>query len=277
MQTAKIYNIVTDSIIQKLEEGTVPWHKPWTTDFPKNLVSKKEYTGINSLLLGMQEFSSPYWLTFNQCKNLGGTVKKGSKSTPIIFFNVIEKENKDADKEPDTMFVARYFNVFNTDQCEGLEVPEKEKKDNTPIEQCEEIMDNFTDKPEIVGHLKCACYSPSEDKIKIPSIKSFDSPEDHYATLFHESVHSTGHEKRLSRIGVTNIDAFGTEKYSKEELIAELGSCFLCQRTGILPKVIDNSASYIKNWLQALKDDRKMIVSAASQAQKAVDYITNNQ
>jgi len=267
-----VYEIITDQIIKKLEEGVVPWRKTWVNGLPSNFVSKRAYTGMNSLLLGLSDFKSPYWLTFKQCNGLGGRVKKDSKSTQIIFWNVVDNNRKKDKDDSDKIFILRYFNVYNTDQCEGLEVENPVKVPCNKLGACEEIHDGYKTCPKIETAHK-AFYAPKSDFIGMPDRENFDSSEDYYAVLFHEMGHSTGHESRLNRKEVVGCQPFGSESYSKEELVAELTSAFLCGTVGIAPAIIDNAASYIQNWKSALKEDSKLIISAASKAQKAADYI----
>lgn len=273
-----VYQIITDRIIAQLEAGTIPWKKPWTVRgmHPQNLVSKKPYRGANVFLLAAQGFSSPYWLTFNQAKDLGATVRKGEKSTPVIFWKWLEVEDKET-KEKNKVPFLRYYNVFNASQCDGLKLPtEPEATRNDPIGTAESIIMGMPQAPEIKVGQTMAYYHPIGDYVGMPDLGTFDSPEKYYATLFHELTHATGAEKRLNRKGIAfDRDGFGRENYSKEELVAEMGSAFLCGESGILQTTEANSAAYLANWLSALKNDRKLIVLAAGQAQKAADYILN--
>lgn len=275
----KIYEIITNQIIEKLEAGVIPWEKPWDGDYaPKNFASGKAYRGINTILLGMQPFSCPYWATFKQIKDKKGTVKKGAKSTMVVFWKWVEMK-KDEDDESTTkkeVPFLRYYRVFNLEQTEGIEwekTIEHEEREITPIEECENVVRDFESMPEVKHGGGSAFYSPLEDYIQVPEMNDFKSSEGYYSTMFHEMVHSTGHESRLNRSGITDHNSFGSKDYSKEELVAEIGASFLCGFTGIKNETIDNSASYIKSWLRALKNDVKMVVRASGQAQKAVDYI----
>jgi antirestriction protein ArdC len=280
---ADVYEIITKQITEKLENGCVPWHKPWKggSNVPVSLITKKAYRGINVLVLLIQGFSSQYWLTFNQAKKLGGSVKKGQKGTPVIYWNWFKKEvenPKTGEKKIQNIPFLKYYTVFNVEQTEGIEYPKPEvQKANGEIKKCQEIVENFADKPEVVVGGNRASYNPRTDTLDIPSITVFDSSEEFYSTEFHEFVHATGHENRLNRKTLTDICPFGSTNYSKEELVAEIGAAFLCGITGIENKTIDNSASYIQNWLKALKNDKKLVVMAGGQAQKAVDYILGKQ
>lgn len=275
-----VYAIVTETIMKKLEEGVVPWRKPWAANssIPLRMNNRQPYRGINVWLLGSQGYSSPYWGSFEQISKLGGKVKKGERASMVVFWKqtsrFVNVENEDGD---DTLVekksaILRYYRVFNRDQCEGLEevFPEVKKIDFNPITQCEEIIQHMPLRPEIRHGGGRAYYSPDQDYVSLPHPTSFSSLEHYYSVAFHELIHSTGHETRLSR----NIrNTYGSSAYSEEELIAEMGASFLCGVAGIENVTIDNSASYIGSWLAALKNDRKMVVFAASRAQKASDFI----
>jgi len=271
-----IYEMVNTQIIDLLEAGTVPWHKPWSGgDSPKNLISKKPYRGLNIMLLGSRPFASPYWLTFNQAKKIKGAVNKGEKSTVVIFWKFLEVID-DKTGKPKTIPMLRYYRVFNVEQCtipEG-KIPESVIVENEieSIDMCEEIV-NAYDGPEIEYKAQQAFYSPTPDIINMPRKETFESSEEFYSVLFHEMVHSTGHVSRLDRI--KDHAAFRSAEYSKEELVAEYGAAYLCAITGIENSTIDNSASYIQNWLTALKNDKRLLVTACGAAQRAIDYITN--
>jgi len=276
MTNSKIYDIITNKIIAELEKGNVPWKKGWrNAELPMNLVSGKTYRGINVIILSMLPFSSPYFLTFNQVKKLGGNVKRGSKGFPIVFWNFVEKtvKNRAGEETVKTIPFLKYFTVFNLEQIDGIEAPETST--DTPfntIERAEEIVNNYKTCPEISHGGNRAYYSMTSDKIQLPNQEQFNSEEEYYSTTFHELIHSTGHESRLNRKEVTGVNSFGSVDYSKEELTAELGAAFLSAEAK-LDTDIQNSAGYISGWLKALKNDRTLIVSAAAKAQKASDYI----
>lgn len=272
-----VYEMMTDRIIAQLEKGTVPWQKPWngTTGLPKNLQSGKVYRGINLFMLGCSGFASPYWLTFKQCKAKGGSIKAGSKATPVIFWKFLEKENSETG-ETDSIPMLRYYQVFNVDQCGGIEAPDEEEAetiDFQPIEEAENIVKGFKASPKLTHEEARAYYRPCSDMINMPKAETFRTEEEYYSTLFHEMTHSTGHEARLNRKTITDLCPFGSTNYSKEELIAEMGAAFLCGHAGIENKTIDNSAAYIQHWVRKFKDKPKMVVTAAAQAQKAADFI----
>ena len=283
-----VYQIVTDQVIELLEQGKIPWQKPWrggAAGMPKNAISKKPYRGVNVFLLAMiQEFKGydcPYWLTYKQAQELGGNVKKGEKSTLVVYWKPMEKENPDDPENPETYMVLRYYRVFNVQQCHDLDlsklpadaVDDTPDLDFSPIQACENVVKHFIKRPEIVHNCQQAYYSPSKDIINLPRPETFSDEQSYYATLFHELTHSTGHERRLKRPGVVDKAAFGSETYSKEELVAEMGAAFLCGFCDIANRTIDNTVAYLQGWLGKLRSDKRLVVQAAAQAQKAADYI----
>lgn len=272
-----VYEKITEQILAQLERGTVPWRKPWRTSLPKNLVSGKPYRGINVVMLGMQGHESAYWATFRQVEKLGGAVKKGEHGTLVVFTNWFEVVDEKTGEEKEIPFLKSYV-VFNLAQTTGIEVPaEEQKAPVSPITRCEEVVAGMADAPRIgFDGGGRAYYSPLTDSIHLPAQTKFESAEGYYGTMFHELVHSTGHAKRLARKGVAQVSGFGSESYSQEELVAEIGAAFLCGTTGVDTGTDENSASYIAGWLKSLKDDKKLVVVAAAQAQRAVDYITGS-
>lgn len=277
----KVYEVVNSRILELLESGTVPWRKTWNvgSNMPKNIVSKKDYRGVNVFLLACSEFSSPYWMTYKQCTDLKGHVIKGSKSTPVIFWKWLDRKDTEA---TDTGAVSgkipmlRFYNVFNLEQTEGIEPPVTTETINTftPIEKAEQIIAGMPLRPEIKHGGNRASYSPMLDYVKLPVQSSFELPEEYYSTAFHELSHATGHESRVGRKGVTETSYFGSHEYSKEELVAEMGAAFLCGHAGI-ENTLENSAAYLAGWLKALKNDKTLLIHAAALAQKASDYILN--
>jgi antirestriction protein ArdC len=272
MSNAEIYESVTARILDCLNDGVVPWRKPWGVAAPRNLSSGHVYKGINQILLSCTAFASPYWVTYKQARSLGGNIKRGERGTPIIFWKVYEdeKDNGDIDKR----FVLRRFTVFNAEQSEGIYIPKLEEP--TPfdaLEDCEKVVVGYEDRPSIEHGGGRACYVPSRDLIFMPPKPAFTSSEEYYSTLFHELVHSTGAASRLARKGVTDPTSFASHDYSYEELIAECGAAFLCAHAGIAPATLNNSAAYIGSWIKLLRREPKWILNAASQAAKAADRI----
>lgn len=275
-----IYQTITDRFVEQLKKGTVPWQQPWTSCV-QNIVSRKPYRGINAFTLGMTDRTSPFWLTFKQALDLGGNVRKGEKSLPVIYYKILEKRDaagnvmvREDGRPARTPFV-RWANVFNVDQTEGIEAPviSTALSPAQPLEKAAVIVANAKICP--IHHAGfAAVYSPTDDVIRLPAPTTFRSQEDYYQTLFHEMTHATGHGSRLDREGITQPVKFGSERYSKEELIAELGAAFLSNEAGTLNQVqFDNSAAYLNSWIQKLENDPRMIVSAASHAQRSTDFV----
>lgn len=279
-----VYRMITDRVIESLEKGTAPWQKPWQGGQygqPRNFVSTKAYRGINVFLLSYtaQEmgYTSPFWVSYKQAQSLGGTVKKGEKShSPVVFYSQIQKKEVEPD-EDDTYMVLRYTPMFNTDQCEGLKVPDLSdgivRHEHEIIDAAQKIVDSMPNRPTLnIKTSGRAFYSPNHDAVTMPELSQFPIAEQYYSTLFHELGHSTGHE---SRIGRDLKNFFGSHEYSKEELVAEFTASYLCGFAGIESRTLDNSAAYLNSWLTVLKDqkNKKWLTWAASQAQKASDYI----
>jgi len=278
------YQAVTDKIIELLNQGIVPWYKPWhcVGVLPYNVASKKSYNGMNLILLGAYSGKSPVWGTFKQWKDKGGFVRKGEKGMPVIFWKFLDqKENGqlvyDSKGRVKKIPLIRYSTVFNATQIDGIDIEDYIPKESevirefTPIEKAEKILENMPNKPEICfDDNNRAFYSPVADYINMPEPELFKNDDRYYNVLFHEMTHSTGHPSRVGR-ELSQLE----EKYSFEELIAELGACFLSTESGVEID-IENSASYIDGWLKRLKSDKKFIVRAASAAKKASEYILNN-
>lgn len=268
------YERITERIVSLLEQGTVPWHKPWQvkTGLPRNFVSQKPYRGINVFLLMSMSFESPHWLTFRQALELGGNVKKGEKSCPVVFWKQLKIEDKKTEEQRKIPLL-RLYHVFNVAQCEGLKNAPAAEDAAFVATKPAEIVAKMPNPPAIKHGMTAAYYSPTEDAVGMPGRECFKTEDSYHATLFHELVHSTGHEKRLKRAGIAERNRFGSDPYCKEELVAEIGSAFLCGYAGIVDGTIDSSAAYVQSWLRKLQEDRTLIVYAAAQAQKAADYI----
>ena len=286
----KIKQMITDRLIEGLTKAIetgecAPWNMPWnskTGGIPINFKSKKRYRGINTLVLAMQRYESPTWLTFNQAKEKGGKVKKGEKATPVIFWQWLYKDAngktvKDRKLAVKKIPMLRYYSVFNIAQCEGVkdtwEAPIE--ANHEPIKEAQSMVEAMPNAPKIEHKEAQAYYRPSTDTVNMPRLGLFDSPESYHSTLFHELVHATGHKTRLDREGITDVTAnFGSEVYSKEELVAEMGAAMLCGICGLdNAKTEENTISYLKSWIGKLKDDPSLAIAAGGQAQKAVDYI----
>lgn len=289
---ATAYDVITDRVVAMLEKGVCPWSKPWTTrggfGAPVNVTGRR-YSGVNVFMLASQGYGTPVWMTFNQAKAHGGSVKKGEKGTPVVYYKVIEKTKMvDGVEKIDRVFFLRYFTVFNVEQTEGVKLPKTtaaivEAATTAPvadvqavISAAEAIVDGYVKAPggpAMVLGGDVACYSPSTDTIRVPQRDAFKSPASAYATMFHEMAHSTGHASRLAREGVTNFGRFGDHAYSFEELVAEMTATYLAAEAGIVEETIENSAAYLAHWVSVLKSDKQMIVRAASAAQKAANLI----
>lgn len=268
-----VYEIITNQILAALEQGEIPWRKPWRVLPPANLISKKPYRGINVFLLGFAGYGSQFWLTFNQARQLGGNIRRGEHGTKIVFwkFDTRETETPDGEIEERKFAFLRYFVVFNLEQTEGLKAL-LDLPPAFPIESAESIVRGMPNPPAFEQDAR-ASYIPSRDVVTMPSRTAFSSQEEFYSTLFHELTHSTGHAKRLGRDGFETPQQFGNESYSREELIAEMGAAMLCGVSGIEQNTLANSAAYLKTWIARLRADSKLVISAASAAQKAADYI----
>lgn len=273
-----VYTIVSDRIIELLEKGVIPWQQPWSqAGLPKNLISKHQYRGINVWLLASLSYSQNFFLTFNQIKEMGGSIKRGEKSCPVIFWKWLERDNKQTGEKERIPFL-RYYNVFNISQIEGIpkeKLPPVIERNNEPIRSCEEIIAQMPKRPEIRHKEHQAFYNKADDYVNMPKSGTFINSDSYYSTLFHELVHSTGHKERLNRRELMESKGFGSQDYSVEELTAEMGASYLKSHAGIPIENLENNAAYIQHWLERLKKDKKFIVYASARAQQAVDYILN--
>lgn len=301
-----VYQEVTDKVIAALEAGVIPWSKPWRPAFGdnahRNLSSKKAYRGINVFLLDLaamtEGYESPYWITFKQArdlaykqwlrdeakkdtdehrahfdKNVTAGVRKGEKSTMVVFFKPIKikEKGKDGVEKDKVIPLLKYYRVFNIEQCDGVPAPVVEEVEEfKAIDKAQQILDEMPQRPKLRHSGDRAYYSPMTDSVTLPKRENFKAPEHYYGTAFHEMVHATGHESRIGRI--KDWATFGTEPYAQEELVAEMGAAMLCGVARVeVP--IEHNAAYVSNWLTKLNNDKKLVVMAASQAQKAADFI----
>lgn len=275
------YNEITNNIITMLESGLIPWRKTWQTGGMISLQSGKPYSGINALQLGMSaithDYTSPFWVTFNEAKKRGGTIRKGEHGTAVFKWVAVTKEADNGEKEVAFMRMVYAANVFNLDQTDGVDVGDMSgiaPKILDPIAEADAVYANMPHRPALSHGGDTACYIPSMDKINMPILGSFESAEAYYSVLFHEMGHGTGHVSRLARKEVIMVNNFGSHDYSVEELVAEFTAAFLCGKVGIAQAdLMTNSAAYIQGWSSRLKKDKNLIVTAAQRAQKAVDYI----
>lgn len=279
------YQIVTDTILAHLQRGVVPWRCPWnrSTGRPRNFQSGREYQGINLLLLGLQSFASPWWMTFRQVQERGGKVRQGERGTPVMKWGRYEKslKNGDGTEEKKSTFYLKSYRVFNAVQIEGIQFPEPEQQpplDSAQrLDRAEQIIAQMPEKKPVIkeGRTTQASYRPHTDTIQMPAFARFQSPEDYHLTLFHELIHATGHTSRLNRKGVMESDGFKGKVYSHEELIAEMGAAFLGMEADIVRDQHEQSAAYLQSWLDALgePEHRRWIVLAANQAGRAAGFI----
>jgi len=281
MKTEKrdIHQEVTDKLIAMMEAGRLPWVCPWkhgTSNLdsliPYNALSRRNYNGINIMLLWGDsiEYGTNGWLTFNQCKQLGGTVKKGEKGRMIVFFKPFEGKDKVTGEKK--MFpLLRHSHVFNVAQCEGLKLPAP-RAVVAPVSPKGAVLEIATAHNVALSHGgNSAYFRPSNDTVQMPHFDQFKTEEGYSQTLAHELTHWTGHKSRLDR-DLSGMKGLNHESYAKEELIAELGSAFLCAELGIKADH-DQSAAYLQSWLQGLRNDKRYIFSAASAARKATDFL----
>lgn len=270
-----IYQEVTDTIVNALESGAAPWLKPWTdgvladATMPYNAITGKNYNGINIMLLWISgtSYTSNAWLTYKQAQSLGGNVIKGQKSTNIIFWQFLKKKNKQGIEE--TIPMLRNYSVFNVEQCENLnlekaKIPEVVDLSSTTIS---DLAKEVGATVKIGGNR--AYFRASSDHIGMPELSQFTDANAHDATLAHELVHWTGHKNRLDReMG----GRFGSDSYAMEELVAEMGSAFVCARMGIEMTGLQHS-EYIASWLKVLKADKRAIFTASSKAKEATEFL----
>lgn len=279
-----VYELVTNRIIEQLENNIIPWEKPWsgTIDGAFNRISKKPYSILNQMLL---KYDGEY-ASFKQWKDLGGHIRKGEKSEIVVFWKMypIKEKQDDGTETIKTIPLLKYINVFHISQVDGVEpLKQKVTHDIEPIDKAEKILNDYWNRENItIEHVKGdkAFYSPMFDKIQLPLFEQFKQSEEYYSTAFHESIHSTMKTSRCNRQEDRKgkVVSFGSEEYSKEELVAEVGSAQLMNIVGIeTTKSFRNSTAYIQSWLKVLRNDNKFIVSASSKAEKAVNYILGNQ
>lgn len=278
--STSVYDLVTKQITQALEAGVVPWRKPWAESglTPCNGISGRPYSGINLLLLGLTQYSDHRWLTFRQIQDLGGRVRKGERSSMVVFWKRSEpKVDEETGEVQEAQFILRYYSVFSVAQAEGVSLPEpyvpSSGQDNVRIDRAELLIRSMAEPPKIRHGCRNAWYTPGDDIVGMPDLSQFESADSYYATLFHELGHATGHTSRLARAGVSSVARFGSEGYGHEELVAELTSAFCCARAGLDNSLTANAAAYIEGWLRVIRDRPKTMVIAASQAQRAADWI----
>lgn len=270
----KAYDIIVNQILDKLESWVLPWQKSWIGWMPCNYETDKEYRWLNKLLLLLDDYKDKRYLTAKQVHKLGWKIKKWENATKIIFW----KYDESIDDELDLKYrypIIRYYNIFNIEQVEWIELaPKKELDVLDRYNKANNILNIYRDKPNIAIWTN-PCYIPITDTIEIPSVDNFKTTDDYYSTLFHELIHSTWSVKRLNRFW-NKVLSYWSNEYSFEELVAEIWAMFLSQEVWIIQKTKDNSISYIQWWLEYLNKNKKDIIYASSFAQRAVDYILLN-
>jgi antirestriction protein ArdC len=283
-----LYRQVTEALIAEMEQGVAIWQKPWVTskaNQPHNGASGRLYNGFNRIYLGyMQEMfgsNDPRWFTMTNVKDAQAKVRKGSKSTLVVYNApaTYEKPQDDGTTESVTWWNVKYYRVFHASQIDGL--PEFDSEADMPVQPDADeaypglsVLDSWChdNLHSYEYHGDRAYYLPSQDTIVLPEPDTFHRQSWYAQTLAHEIIHATGHEKRLNRL---EKSGFGTSTYAKEELIAEFGSAMLLGTLDI-PADMEQSAAYLKGWAKACKDDPSLLISAANTAEKAVDYITED-
>ena len=286
MNRKDVYEIITEKILALMDAGVNPWRRPWQTGprrAPQNLLSRRPYRGVNVLLLGCSPYAAPYWLTFRQALAIGGNVKKGEKASIAVFWKMLDaKEEAERPDHRKKIPMLRYYSVFNVEQCEGIDYPKPDLPTfaHDPIAEAEKIVAAMPTPPTITNtdHER-AYYRPSTDTVNVPPLVRFENAAEYYSTLFHELTHSTRHPSRLDRKAPDHDEegpqGFGSKNYGREELVAEMGSAFLCGMAGIEESTLANAAAYLDGWRKVIKEDTRLVVMAAAAAQKAVDFITH--
>lgn len=281
-----LYQEITDRIIAEMEKGIIPWRKPWIgSSYAVSHTTGQRYSLLNQFLLG----EPGEYITFKQCQKEGGRIRKGAKARMVVFWKMLDRDVKDKDGNPvlnddgsqkmQKIPYLQYSNVFHIRDCEGIEAKYTPGSDtqthNDPIAEAQHVIAEYVSRSGVnffSREQNEAYYRPSTDTVVIPLLAQFRSSADYYATAFHELTHSTGHASRLNRLD--KVAAFGSEEYSKEELVAEIGSATLISHVGIeTPETFRNTTAYVQNWLKALRNDKRMIVSASGMAEKAVHLI----
>lgn len=292
MTKSDAYQQVTDAILERLEAGVVPWRQPWTNLRGMSAATGKPYRGINVLLLAAAHerggYGSAYWATYRRLGEMGAQVRKGERGTVVTFWKMLEHADEKTETTRRIPFL-RAFRVFNVEQADWAEgMPEHFAPHSSGLDPASELVrahavvqgyvrrDDLgqTSGPALEEGGDRAYYRPSEDRVQMPTVGQFTSAHAYYSVMFHELAHSTGHPSRLDREGISEVAPFGSPTYSREELVAEIGSAMIAAAIGIgTDAQLDQSAAYVDGWRKALRDDPKAIVYAAGRAQKAADLV----
>ena len=268
-QQVNVYSLITDKFIEQLERGIVPWQKMWTSGTPTDAITRKPYYGINALILGMEGYDSNLFLTYNQAQGVGGKIRKGAQGHKIVYWRNAE-EAKPGEKPQGQL---KHYTVFNVSQCENI--PEEYLKEYraTVFPAFETIFGAMPNCTKILHKEQKAWYDVVEDIVHMPKRSATKKDAGYYLTLFRQLIHSTGHDSRLARKGMVEMTELADiALFSKEDLIASIGACFLMSMAGSDP-IINNAADYVAGWIAKLKQDKLLIFLAAKDAQKAVNYI----
>jgi antirestriction protein ArdC len=273
------YERITAAVQAALAGDLPAWRRPWrtlrsagVTGIPQNAVSGHAYRGVNVCLLWARQDADMRYLTYRQAQELGGHVRKGEHGTQVVFWQRRQYKTHDdetGDEETRDSLLMKIYTVFNLSQCENVTLP-RPKCDSAPLPPPPTAVKVFSALGTAVRHGgDFACYSPTHDLVTMPRPEAFTSPDAYSATALHEATHATGHESRLKReFG----KRFGDAAYAAEELVAELGSAFLCASLGV-DSALEHHASYLDHWRKLLRDDPRAIITAASKAQAAADYV----
>lgn len=278
MNNKQIYEIITNQVLEGLERGHIGWRKPWAEiGGPRNFKSGHRYRGLNLVLLSFSPYMSPYWMTWKQVKESGGQVKEGEakKYTVVTLWKRVWVDDKENPGTKIRIPLLRYYRLYNAEQVEGIDFPAPETvREAQRIESAQEIWDGYKGRPHLIHGWDEACYIRTSDQINMPDQERFESDEEYYGVLFHEAIHSTGHKKRLNR-KPENIGEGAKQKYSFEELVAEMGAAFLSAEAGINDeRVIENRQAYINGWISYFKQEKaQALITASSQARKAAEHI----
>ena len=281
-----IYTRVTNQITLQLEKGIRPWIKPWSVEHTAGRITRPlrhnavPYRGVNVLLLWSEAlakgYAAPLWMTYKQSQEMGAQVRKGEHGSLVVFADRFTKRETDSagqDVEREIPFMKGYT-VFNVEQIDGLPAHYYAQPSNPlPLSDRLAHADQFVTATGAAIHLggNQAYYSPAADRIQLPPFEAFKDKESFYATALHELSHWTRHETRLDRD--FGRQRFGDAGYAREELVAELGSAFLCADLGITPEIREDHADYIGHWLNVLAEDNRAIFQAAAHAQRAADFL----
>ena len=272
MHKTELFNRINDDLLSKIETGTLPWRREWSAaGVPYNMISKKAYQGINFLLLMFDRVPAPQYLTFLQAKEKNLLIKKGSKGRQIVFWKILDTgavNTKTSEIETKHVPFLRFSYVFNVSDLEGYHIPAPSLK--MPLDVLNGIVQAHN--PVITNNLERCYYSASDNLISTPTVNNFTNEQEYFSAIFHELVHWTGHQSRLNR---STIEIPGNHKsgYAYEELIAEIGSSYLCSMCGL--ETLNNSAAYLSGWMKTGKLDNSYFITATQEAFKAVNFLIN--